>query len=82
MSVFIFAMLSLMVGGAIGIMLGKGIASLIRAMIRATDKNKVKTTMLREAYFNDLYEECLYENQDRLAKKAAREMSQYDNNYY
>ncbi|MBR2766838.1 hypothetical protein IKD67_02015 [Candidatus Saccharibacteria bacterium] len=82
MEFYIVSFLALVIGGAIGIVLGKGIASLIRSVIRATDKCRLQTAMLREKYLNDLYEECIYEKQDRLARKAAKEMSQYDNDYY
>ena len=78
MTVFIFAFISLAIGGMLGIILGKGVASLFRAIIRATDKAKMQTAMMNATYLNDLYEECLYERQDRLAKKAAKEMSYYD----
>lgn len=78
MEFLIITFLGLAVGGAVGMVLGKSIASLFRSMIRTTDKCKIQTAMLREKYLNDLYEECLYEKQDRLARKAAKEMSYYD----
>ena len=78
MGFYIIAIFGLAIGGTVGLILGKGIASLIRSLIRSADKARVQTAMMEESYFNNLYEECLYDEQDRLAKRAAREMSYYD----
>jgi acid phosphatase family membrane protein YuiD len=78
MTLYLVVAFGLMLGGAIGMILGKGIVYLIRSFIVASDKSKIRTAMAREAYLNNLYEECLFEEQDRLARKAAREMSYYD----
>lgn len=75
---YTISVLCLIVGGAIGLMIAKLITFIIRSIVRASHKSKIKYVMAREAYINDLYEECLYEHQDKLARKAAKEMSYYD----
>ena len=59
---------------AAGITLGKIGSYCIRQLIRASDKNKIKAAMRREAYLNQLYEENLYEEMDRLARQTEAEM--------
>lgn len=66
---------------AAGIALGKIGSYCIRQLIRASDKNKIKAAMQREAYLNQLYEENLYEEMDRLARQAESEMYRASRRY-
>ena len=76
--IYIVIMSALLIGGALGLALGNGVIWIIRSIMRASDKSRIQAAMAREAYLNDIYEECLYEEQDKLARKAAKEMSYYD----
>ena len=66
------AIVAVVVGGAVGLMIAKMIIPIMCNIIRATDKRRIKTAMTREAYLNQLYEEALYEDVDRMTKKTAR----------
>lgn len=78
MDLYLVTVFYFLLGGAIGLMIARAIMYVIRWLVRASDKSRIKAAMAREAYLNDLYDECLYEHQDRLARKAAEKMSFYD----
>ena len=69
------AIVAVVVGGMIGLMIAKMITPIMCNIIRATDKRRIKTAMTREAYLNQLYEEALCEDVDRMTKKTARKMA-------
>lgn len=50
----------------------------VKMMMRASDKRKMKDAIRREAYYNQLYEECLYDEMDDMAIRAAKEMMKRD----
>ena len=72
------ALIAIAIGGLIGLILGKLVIAVYRDIVRALDKNKIKGAMAREAYWNNLYEETLCEEMDKMAVKAAKDMSRYD----
>lgn len=72
----ILATLSLIIGGTVGLILAHYIIMPIYwHIVRSSDKRKIKTRMLQEKYYNDLYEDVLFEDIDKAAKKAHRKMS-------
>lgn len=52
----------------------KWLPGFIAMFRRKQDKEMVRRAMLEEAYYNDLYEEILYEEADQNARKTARQM--------
>lgn len=75
-----FAILCIAGGSIAGVILAGLVMDLWRWMVRDTDKNRIKTAMMKEDYYNQLYEECLTEEMDKKAEQAAKEMRHYD--YY
>ncbi len=72
----ILAILSLIIGGIAGFILAHYILMpLYRYIVRSSDKRKIKTKMLMEKYYNDIYEEALTEDIDKATKRAHRKMS-------
>lgn len=61
---------------ASGLAFGRIGSQTIRYLIRASDKSKMKAAIKREAYLNQLYEESLFEEMDKIAIKAAKKMDQ------
>ena len=59
---------------ASGLSLGHVTVGILRRIRRASDKNKIRAAMDREAYYNQLYEEALYEEMDDIATQAASDM--------
>ena len=57
-----------------GYALSKSPNTPVKMIMRASDKRKMKDAMQREAYYNQLYEECLYDEMDDMAIRAAKEM--------
>ena len=85
MSEFMFnahSFMAIFVGGIVGFVIAKLLIWLYYWMVRDTDKNRVKTAILKEQYYNDLYEEALSEEMDELAEKAARDMSRAGRRQY
>ena len=73
--VALFSILAILVGAVVGLVGAHILLSLYRSIVRSSDKRKIKTKMLQEAYYNDLYEEALTEDIDKLAQRAHRKMS-------
>ena len=70
-----FALTAIIIGGLVGFVLAQVILALWRWMIRDTEKTRIKAAMLEEEYYNELYDEVLTEDIDKLARKAAKDMS-------
>lgn len=71
---YLVVFLGLAVGGALGVLLGRALRSLFWEIKKATDKQRIKIQMREDAYKNQLFEECLCEEMDDIAWRAANEM--------
>ena len=71
----ILALLAIAVGTVVGLIGAHYVFCLYRFIVRSSDKTKIKTQMLNEAYYNQLYEEALLEDINKIAKRTHRKMS-------
>ena len=71
---YLVIFLGLTVGCALGVLLARVLKGLFWEIKRASDKQRIKLEMREDAYQNQLFEECICEEMDDLARRAAREM--------
>ena len=58
----------------LSILLARPLVRLYYKCVRANDKRRMETAIMREEYLNQLYEETMYEHMDSLARQAKQQM--------
>lgn len=78
-----FVITTIVIGGAVIGLIGAEIfLRIYYAVIRSTDKSRMKAAIAREAYLNRLYEESMYEQMDKMANQYAKQMEQVRRRYH